>query len=870
MADGKILRVLTSEFLPPVEERHNNTVYFVYDKMELHLGKSIYSDPFCIVEEIPQPPVEGMLYITTGGLLQSYIDYSIVTLGSCQTEEEIQKLLEAGTVYFMRAEYRYLDLQTKSIMLPYQNGTYQLSVNLMKCLEIDKNTVIRYDETTGHFEIDGSHNDTELHPNHGYETINTDGIETVIEGNRIYSNLKLVKNDTNILRLLSSGLYANLSQYASNEEFQRLAQLFTNYRVEIESIVDALHTEMDVKGYTTTTEMISEAIVEALEEYKPTIDSLVANYDLIYAQLGYIRDIAISYSDQRVEEVKNEIFNFIDKFKECWAEYDHESNITIDDEIYSPTELKYLANAVQKARNDIKLSRLNPDISGTTVPFSIMLIGDYSEIVPTKEITPPSFNVVSEKSRFIGFTHITVVDPKLNPNNVYYYKFGLSTPGLNEDMVANGTFTRLIDFELNANPGEYITIVEADANRLAVRCNVVIADVRTEVYKGMGILNIAAEAGSHDYTMKLTIEPEKDLSSIYMYSIDPIIPEFYEIAPANFKKIEDINNFDVSEINNKLVVVAECEDVTYRVMKIGTFRAYGDEVINKLLFGTNYGDSPNTTKITVTLPPKSPTSDYYISNEADSTVYNAWIPLDSRWSYWDGVSDAHSEVGKSLAVVECEAGKAKRFGYNPTARVNNTYDYDIDPLSVEYTDYIKNKVTDQKIKAMYYKNYEEGDRWLQYGDTVPNTFTPAAIGENDVFILIFTRDVPLSIIAVIDDDVTKVGKFADKVIPRVEYPEEISMNPYINTNYPTILYPNANISEYLENNYKCYYQVLEDDDFITYYKYEPINPALFSEWDKINNITIEESSNLTIFKLVVVDENNKTVAFGKNFIEYGD
>src|SRR5574344_925938 len=126
---SKVLHICKSEDLPLLANRDANYVYFVYDKMAIYLGRNYYSDPFCIVEKIPQNPVEGMLYITLNGDLKTSLDSKIIDIGSIESENQKQYLLLAGTVYFMKAESRYLDLQTKTIQLPYQNGSYQLTVS---------------------------------------------------------------------------------------------------------------------------------------------------------------------------------------------------------------------------------------------------------------------------------------------------------------------------------------------------------------------------------------------------------------------------------------------------------------------------------------------------------------------------------------------------------------------------------------------------------------------------------------------------------------------------------------------------------------------------------------------------------------------
>lgn len=860
MIEEKVLRVVTSEFLPVVEDRRDDTIYFVYDKMELHLGKSFYSDPFCIVEELPEVPVTGMLYITIDGVVRTYIDYSWYVLGRCLTEDEVELITKAGTIYFLKAEYRYLDLQTRSIILPYQNGSYQLSVNLAKCLQIDKDTVIFYDETTGHFEIDGNRNDTELHINHGYEAIDTDSIQTIIQGNRILSNLKLSDKDGNVLKIYEGGLYANTSQFASKEELDEVSELYIAYKSVLESMITELHDEMEDKGYNTTTEMIAEKIAQALEEYEPTIHDLITNYNLIYEQLGYIRDIASKTSEEKIEEVKNEIIDYLNQIREAWANYDRDSQVTIDDIVYTKDEQEYLANAVEKAVNDIKLRRKNPDPVGTPVPFAFMFIGGTDEIVPTKQITPPRLDVRNQKSRLLGYTNIVVVEEKVNPSDEYYYALASTTPALNEDIVAAGIYKRFESpFDLICRDGQFITVVEVDSNKKAIKYNNFKAEVRTSEYTGMEVLDIQTFEGTTDYHMRLIVTPPLRAGNTYMYAAASTIPEYGEIVPYNYFEWDGTGEIDVSMFTESLVTLVECDADTYVSNKIGTFRAYSNEVLKKIDIVSTCGHDPETTTIYVAPGKADPTNDYYYSDSATSSRYDAIIPNDYRWKYWDGSSDIKTELGKTMAIVECNyAGRARKFGYLANPNVNNEYMYYTDPISVTYTGYIKNTIHDPEVRTMYYRSHTAGGTWLNYGDELPAGYTMATSPSDGTFVISFERDIPIDVVTIKDG---RVYKFASKVDPVIKLVNDLDISANSADNR---IYIVADTSEYPTN--KWYYQLMITDDTRQYYMNEPLDPLGFVEWDKTGTIPLE-SSDFTMIKLVVVDSNNTIIAFGKCEIE---
>ena len=54
MPNLKTLKVCLSEELPIITERDPNTIYFLYDKLLVFLGQSLYNDPYAIVESMPE------------------------------------------------------------------------------------------------------------------------------------------------------------------------------------------------------------------------------------------------------------------------------------------------------------------------------------------------------------------------------------------------------------------------------------------------------------------------------------------------------------------------------------------------------------------------------------------------------------------------------------------------------------------------------------------------------------------------------------------------------------------------------------------------------------------------------------------------
>lgn len=312
---ARVLRVCNSEFLPPLSERDPNYIYFIYDKMAIYLGQNRYTDPFCIVEDMPKEPIEGMLYITIDGKLKTYLDYNIVEIGEIESEDQIQYLYDAGTVYFMKAEYRYLDPQTRTLQLPYQNGSYQLSINLAKNIIIDKNTVIRFNEDTGRFEIDGRMYGETVNKAEMIKDLKggeTDSTFTAITNGNIRVTLKISNAAGNLIKLLDSGVYASLDEYLTDDDLKEVKNGLDLYRSSLNKYLADLKAAVDATDISVSEESILRRIKIELDKYYPNIMKILDNYEEVYNHLVELRQDSKQYTDKRFLETREAISKYID------------------------------------------------------------------------------------------------------------------------------------------------------------------------------------------------------------------------------------------------------------------------------------------------------------------------------------------------------------------------------------------------------------------------------------------------------------------------------------------------------------------------------------------------------------------------------
>lgn len=324
----KKLKICNSENLPSIEDRTNDTIYFVYDKMAIFLGQNFYSDPFCIVEDIPDYPVPAMLYITFQGDVKAYINDQVTVIAQIENTEELRYLNSAGSIYFMKAEYRYLDLQTRVVHLPYQNGEFQLTVNLAKEIMINKNTVLRYNPVTSQFEIEGDWYEDEGHiPNsNGYVGGETSTTITRFDEKTFLTDVKISEEVNNVLKDYGNGLYVDISSKANKEQFNDLIESYIEYKSIIDGYIIELKEAIENASIEVSEGTIGEKIDEALEEYKPSIADMFEKYDQMYKELQELKEMYNTGVDTAFDTAKKEITDYLDNITAAWGYFPGESS----------------------------------------------------------------------------------------------------------------------------------------------------------------------------------------------------------------------------------------------------------------------------------------------------------------------------------------------------------------------------------------------------------------------------------------------------------------------------------------------------------------------------------------------------------------
>lgn len=850
---AKILRVCNSENLPPILERSNSYIYFVYDKMSIYLGQNFYSDPFCIVEQLPPDPIPGMLYITLDGLVKTYYDSKEITIGIIESDDQLQYLLEAGTIYFMKAEYRYLDRQTRLLNLPFQNGNYQLSVQSANNLKIDENTVIKFNPLTDRFEISGT---LEEYP---WETVNNNGyigeesssIRTTVNNNSIKADLKISDEIGNILKIYGNGLYANIGEIATEDQIKNLALEYENYRTYVEAKMKELRDEMDEKGFNLTPDSLAEKIMNALEEYKPTIEEMFANYDYINEQLGFLRDSTTNYADEKIEEAKAEIIEYIQNITSVWNEFDEEGESIVD--TLSEEEAKIIANALDSARLDILATR-ELDVT-YQVDFSTFVITDQDGINDGSDVIllPKSLEVESVPGSKIGYTYLTISPEKEEETNRYFYKETDICPRFNEVLDGYKEWNGISEIQIEND--SIIYLVETDIDQKAKKYAKVKIKSRLEKPNELEILTITSMEGSAEGTAKVNISPTIEDGNMYVFKKSTTIPEYNSILPEEYKTWDGSSEI-TADYDKQMLTFVECTSDFRRAKKVGlVYVDLADELLKSLDIETDAGTVPISTIITNIFPNKS-SSSIYLYKIGDTSIpeINSYIVEDDIWKLCQiGDQIQFSYFTDGLVVVETnDFHRVKKAGVVLLPNMNNEL---VAELIYDKTEYMKNIVSVDLFEGsnLYYyitSKAIENISHLKYGSILTSEFSPVL---NNQVVIMENRRVVLA-------ETTNTNQIIRFGIydPVIEYAGELeNITATNNDGFVTV----SNIP--IDNNYLYYAQIMTVDDEKKYILNESINPDDYLEWDGQSVIQINDSTDIFMIKVLITDQNNRVIYIGK-------
>lgn len=323
MANMKVLNVCLAKDLPLFNERTPDNMYFLYDKLELYIGQTRYYNPFAIVETIPDTPIQGMLYLVLDGFVRIYTNYSVVEIAEINSDDELELLKQSGTAFFTNSEKRYLDLRRRLITLPYQNGTYELTLSLANSLKIDEDTVIGFNTETNQFEIIGNKEDYDLVFAKCYRGKESKTADIEVSDGYISGKVKVSHAYDNMLRYINDGLYACADDKMTKREFESWIENFRKYKTEMESYLREAKKKFESGTSSPTTEAsITAKIIEALNNAYPGIEQALNEYESLDKDLSKMESRCNAYTDEKFKEAFDDIVEMLNtKFGQlAWGE----------------------------------------------------------------------------------------------------------------------------------------------------------------------------------------------------------------------------------------------------------------------------------------------------------------------------------------------------------------------------------------------------------------------------------------------------------------------------------------------------------------------------------------------------------------------
>lgn len=860
---AKTLRVITSEFLPSSVDRNPDIVYFVYDKMAIYLGRNFYSDPFCIVDKLPDKPVEGMLYIMMDGKLKSFIDGKVENIGDIESADQIPLLKTAGSVYFMKAEYRYLDLQTRTLQLPFQNGVYQLSVSMTKDTVIDENTIIAYNPKAKRFEIyyDTVDDESEDDLLNSYKGSETSTVKTVIKDNKIQADLVLSPNENNILKILHNGLYANLSDVVNTKEFEDLVLAYESYKTAIEAYIKELEEVIANAEFNINEDSIAQRILIELQKYDPTIEDILEDYEYIYGQLSLIRESLIEYTDDTFDTTKQEIIDYITNIVNAWEEFNYEgSNYMEPEAMMTEAECAIQAEVLEILREQfISLREVD---GGYSVPLEFFIATNENDLdgISSINVLPGGLTVVSEQSGKVGFTRLLVSPGKLSPSNKYYWKSTDVPPRAYEDVSKNGYTLWDGTSDIMVHNGNTVMVVEMDSLYRALRFGRVVVNSRLHAPKELQLLDVVSIEGSREGYTKLSITPAKETGNIYMYKKATTIPEYDATLPIDYIEWDGVSEIDRAANDMDLLCIVECTPDFHKAKKIGIVRINNtDELLKILTLTSEKGDNCYFTVIEA-YPGITNGNRYYYKKSNSNTLpaVNAYLADNTDgWFLWINNNPIFaSGMEEYIIIAECDNNdRVKKAGF-----VKAIYNNTLQSLVLAYSskeeleNVINYYTTEDNTTSLYYRIFgaTEDRTFLEHETPIPATYTK--INNRNTFSVPIAEGIKIGIAEVYPNGTVRRFNFFDPVI---RHAGKLNITASLSGKNLTITGITVN------NSYKYAVQLLLADDEQPYLN----KPIVISDsclaWDGSSVINVDDATSLIGVRVYQYTDINGTQYSGK-------
>ena len=323
MAELKTLRVCHSKDLPGLPDRSFDYLYLAYDKLDLYAGQNNIEENYIITSALPEEPVPGMIYILDiDGSVYRNIDYSNIQIAKIEDDSQLEFLKKVGTLFRVNANRRYLDSQTRTITLPFNDGKYELNISVKNDQQFTKDTIAKYNPDKERFEVYGPTSEEFIDFSKPFRGGKSQTVNIRADGPRIHGEVQISKILNNLLKKASDGLYIKPTDIVSREELDKWAYKEDDFKNRAQDILDTVDSDIKYMQELISEENINNTIYNILGEKFGDIQTALDNYDKIVNDLINIQAEIMQYAISETARTRAEL-NRILQINSSWEDLDN-------------------------------------------------------------------------------------------------------------------------------------------------------------------------------------------------------------------------------------------------------------------------------------------------------------------------------------------------------------------------------------------------------------------------------------------------------------------------------------------------------------------------------------------------------------------
>lgn len=304
------LRVCHSKDLPSITKRSSDFIYLTYDKLDLYAGQNSIDENYIVTDQLKDPKneVPGMIYIlSTNGSVYRNIDYSNVKLADLEDPSQLQYIQNLGNIFRVNANRRYIDSQTRTLTLPFNNGKYELNVSVKNDQVFDENTILKYNPKMERFEIYGPTDEEFIDFSKPFRGGETETLKIQSDGPKLNGQVKVSKQLGNILKVTKDGLFISPQDIVTADVFEAYYKKLNDFENRADLVMVTLEDDIHEMQELISVEGINNAIVNTLSSKFEDIQTYLDNYADIVQKMNDLQTSVMNYAISETERTRQQL-----------------------------------------------------------------------------------------------------------------------------------------------------------------------------------------------------------------------------------------------------------------------------------------------------------------------------------------------------------------------------------------------------------------------------------------------------------------------------------------------------------------------------------------------------------------------------------